>query len=346
MRIAERMATCVEEDNVRQHVENILGAIGDINKSLTIVAVGKPGCGKSTLIGDILGPDAKEKPKVGSGKEPVTTETTVHKIQVGDVSVVMCDTRGLFDTAGGDHEKVTIGLVREICTNDRSGVVLICMAMHERLDAATAQTLALLHERCGPEIWRYVVIVLTKANQYPKDDWLDKKEGRWEASGTVLKREFENSLADNRQSIQRMFTDTTCTKEMCRIGMSKEDFISLQIPILPVARLNSKDAVKRMENVGYGSWFTILLYKCTMRESDVGLISIHKDRLSSLPHKIEKLIKEQIDPQLIEAGRKIECAGKKISGTFYLIVYSKAYWWRNRKKMICGARFEKGKKAL
>ena len=338
------MATCAEEGNVRQNVEDIFRAIGDVNKSLTIVAVGKPGCGKSTLIGDILGPDAKEKPKVGGGKQPVTTETTVHKIQVGDVSVDLCDTRGLFDTDGGDHEKVTIGLVREICTNDRSGVVLICMEMHGRTDAATAQTLALLHESCGPEIWRYVVIVLTKANQYPEEDWLATK-GRLEAKGTVLRREFENCLADNQQSIKRLFTDTTRIKETYQIGISKENYESLQIPILPVARLNSKDAIKRMENVGYGSWFTILLYKCTMRESDVGLISIHKDRLSSLSSKIEKLIKEQIDPQLIEVGRKVERAGKKVSGSFYLIVCSKAYWWRNRQKMICSARFEEGKEA-
>ena len=317
--------------------------IGDVNKSLTIVAIGKPGCGKSTLIGDILGPDAKEKPKVGSQKDPVTTETTVHKLQVGDVSVVMCDMRGLFDTVGGDHEKVTIGLVREICTNDRSGVILVCMEMHGRTEQTTARTLALLHESCGPEIWQYVVIDLTKANQYPEEDWLAKK-GRWEASGTVLKREFEDCLADNQRSIQRLFTGTALKKSVkCQIGMSKEDFESLQIPILPVARLNSKDAIKRMENVGYGSWFTILLYQCTTRESDVGLTSIHKDRLSSLPRKIEKLIKEQIDSQLIEVGRKVECAGKKVSGSFYLIVYSKAYWWRNRKKMICSARFEKGK---
>ena len=338
------MATCAEEGNVRENVERIIRAIGDINKSLTIVAIGKPGCGKSTLIGDILGPEAKEKPKVGSQKDPVTTETTLHKIKVDDVSVVMCDTRGLFDTVGGDHEKVTIGLVREICTNDRSGVILACMEMHGRTDETTARTLALLHESCGPEIWKYVVIVLTKANQYPQEDWLAEK-GRWEASGTVLKREFENCLADNQQSIQRLFTVTTGVKKECQIGMSEEDFESLKIPILPVARLNSKDAIKRMENVGYGSWFTILLYQCTMRESDVGLISIHKDRLSSLPRRIEKLIKEQIDSQLVEVSRKVECAGKKVSGSFYLIIYSKAYWWRNRKKMICSARFEKGKEA-
>ena len=90
------MATCAEEGNVRQNVEDIFRAIGDVNKSLTIVAVGKPGCGKSTLIGDILGPDAKEKPKVGGGKQPVTTETTVHVSKytdVGDlsVSVDLCD---------------------------------------------------------------------------------------------------------------------------------------------------------------------------------------------------------------------------------------------------------------
>ena len=336
------MATCVSEDNVVQNIKNILDAIGDSKKSFTIVAVGKPGCGKSTLIGDILGPHAKKKPTVGSGKDPVTTETAVYKILVDDVSVDVCDTRGLFDTVGGDHEKETIGIVKEICTNDRNGVLLICMEMHGRSDVSTAETLALLHKNCGPEIWRFVVIALTKANQYPEENWLVSK-GRWEASGTVLKREFESCLAENRQHIQRLFTDTTHIKESCRIGMSIEEFEALRIPILPVARLHPKDATKRMETVGYGTWFTFLILQCTMREKEVGLVTIHKDRLSYLPRKIEQLIKEQIEPY-IEIGRKM-ARNCKLPGQLYLILCSKAFYWRNRTKMICAARFEKGKGA-
>ena len=334
------MATCqVSEENVVQNIKNILTAIGaGGSKTFTIVAVGKPGCGKSTLIGDILGPHAKEKPLVGSGKDPVTMETSVYTVLVDDVSVRVCDTRGLFDTLGGNHEEETIEIVNGICTNDRSGVVLICMDMHGRTDVSTAETLALLHKNCGPEIWRFVLIALTKANNYPEENWLEKK-GRWELPSTVLKREFENCLEDNKQHIQRLFTDTEKTKESCRIGMSIADYEALRIPILPVARLHPKDATKKMETVGYGTWFTYLILQCTLREREVGLVTIHKDRLSYLPRKIEKLLKEQIEP-FIEAGRQL-ARNCKLPGQLYLLVVQKAFWWRNRTKMICGARFER-----
>ena len=107
---------------------------------------------------------------------------SVYTVNVDDVSF------RVYDTRGGKQVEETI---EEICTNDFSGVVLICVEMHRRTDVSTAETLALIHKNCSPEIWRFVVIALTKANQYPEETWLERK-GRWELSSTVLKREFEN----------------------------------------------------------------------------------------------------------------------------------------------------------
>ena len=251
------------------------------NTSLTIVAIGKTGCGKSTLLRDLLDPDAEEKPEVGAGKDPVTKSSQIYSMLVEDVAVNVCDTRGLFDAVGGDHEEITIEIVREICTNSRNGVVLVCMEMHGRADASTAETLALIHKRCGLDIWRFAVIVLTKANKYPKTNWLESKKWR-ETSSTVLRREFEKCLADNRECIQRLFTKADLKKE-CRIGITKDEFEALQVPILPVARL--KDA-KRMKKVGCSSWFDNLLLECATREKQgTALLKIHKKRLSNVPKK-------------------------------------------------------------
>ena len=147
--MAEAITTSFEDVNAAyDDVISMIDSDGGKSprKSLTIVVVGKPGCGKSTLVGDILGPDVKEKPKVGEGKEPVTMETVSHKIKVDDVTVNVCDTRGLFDTAEGGHEEITIEHVKQICTNDRNGVLLVCIEMHSRSDSLTAETLVHLHK--------------------------------------------------------------------------------------------------------------------------------------------------------------------------------------------------------
>ena len=250
-----------------------------MTSSLTIVAVGKTGCGKSTLINDLIDPNAEEKPEVGSGKDPVTQSSQVYSVLVEDVAVNVCDTRGLFDAVGGDHEEITVELVREICSNSRNGVVLVCIEMHGRADASTAESLALLHKRCGVAVWRSAVIVLTKANKYPKANWLESKKWR-ESSTTVFRREFEKCLSDNKEFIQRLFTAKVDVREECRIGLTKEEFEALQIPILPVAR--RKDD-KRMKKVGCSSWFDDLLLECVKREKHCAtLLKIHKHS-SQLP---------------------------------------------------------------
>ena len=103
------------EDN-SDDCEEILEKIRDSgSKSLTIVVVGKPGCGKSTLIRDLLDSDqAASRPRVGEGTHPVTMETETYKIQVGDIVVNVCDTRGLFDAVGGNHVKKKLSSTSKI----------------------------------------------------------------------------------------------------------------------------------------------------------------------------------------------------------------------------------------
>ena len=333
------VAITTPEDPVNPAYDDVIRMIDSGGKSLTLVVVGKPGCGKSTLVGDVLGPGVKEKPKVGEGKEPVTMGTELYKIKVGDVTVNVCDTRGLFDTAEGGHEEKTINDVKEICTNDRNGVLLVCIEMHSRSDSVTAETLAYLHKKCGPQIWDFAVIVLTKANEYPEANWLQKK-GKWESRGSVIKREFEKCLIDNKQHVQRLFTDTFGIKKSCQIGMSKEKFDRLNIPIIPVSRHQQEDA-KQMERVGYGSWFDHLLVECTTREKGFGLLKIHKKRLSHLPSDIEAPIKRYVEPRHLEHARKLAKDHPYVGGRLYLVIFRKLYWKYCRKHIVCAPRFEK-----
>ena len=330
-----------EPDFLEEPYRRIAETIGG-STSFTVVVVGKTGCGKSTLIGDILGPDIKEKPQVGDGKEPVTKGTELYKIKVGDVTVNVCDTRGLADTDGCGHEDRTIEHIKQICTNDRNGVLIVCIEMHGRGDTSTAETLVQLHEKCGPEIWSFAVIALTKANEYPKDNWLQNR-GKWESKGSAIRREFNRCLEDNKRHLERLFTSLD-VKKSCRVGMSKEKFDELNIPMIPVSRHQHVDA-KKMEKVGYGSWFDHLLVECTTREKGVGLLQIHKKRLSHLPSNIEAPIRQCLEPRYLEHAKKLAKDYPHIGGRLYLIIFRKLYWSYCRKHIICAPRFEKAESA-
>ena len=213
--------------------------------------------------------------------------------------------------------------------------------MHRRADDATVKTLAKLHKECGPQIWNFAVILLTRANEYPSTNWLDSKR-LWETSGTVLRRGFEKSLTEKREYIQHVFTAKSLISE-CQIGLTEEEFETLKLPIIPVARLHPKDT-KRMELVGYGSWFNYFLVECSTRENGVGFLKIHKDRLSHLPSNIEASMKQCIGPQQLEHARKLAKDHPSI-GRLYLIICRKVYWRRHRKQIICAPRFESAKPA-
>ena len=74
-----------------------------------------------------------------------------------------------------------------------SGVLIVCIPMHERLDEAALETLAILHDKIGKDIWRYTVIALTKADEYPQAQWLESK--KWfNKSAPIIKSEFEKYL--------------------------------------------------------------------------------------------------------------------------------------------------------
>ena len=66
--------------------------------------------------------------------------------------------------------------------NDASGVLIVYIPMHDRLVESAVETIATLHRKFGKEIWRYSVIALTKADQYPREDWLTGSK-KWSEDG-------------------------------------------------------------------------------------------------------------------------------------------------------------------
>ena len=253
------------------------------SKSLSILTVGKSGAGKSSLVGDLLGIDSNQKPPSRAGMEPVTTAIEHYEILVGDVAVKIYDTPGLFDVSGRSNESETLRTVGEFCNNDVDGVLLICIEMHQRVDKSTMETLALIHRRCGKEIWRFAVIALTKADRYPASVWLKSKRW-WQREEPILEEKFKEDLAAAQDYLKSLFTSTDVTSECC-IGLTQEEFDDLAIPILPTSKLCYK-TMSAMEMVGQKSWFDKLLVECCKREGGMALMKIHSKRLWQLPKEV------------------------------------------------------------
>ena len=282
--------------------------------SLRIFMVGKAGAGKSSLVCDLIGPGAKEKPAVAAGWDPCTIKVREYEIPVeAGVSVYVYDTRGMFDAVAGDHENRTADSIGEVCRNDASGVLIVCIPMHDRLDESAVETIATLHRKFGKEIWRYSVIALTKADQYPREDWLTGSKKWYKKAEPILKTEFDKYLKKCEDSLRKIFTSPeNVARRRCYIGMTEEEYNDLDIPILPTSSL-SKD-VSKMRAVGHEYWFDMLLVECCKREQGMALVNIHSKRLSNLPDEFVKLIDPNgvLEPRFIEFVQKfLKALGKK-----------------------------------
>lgn len=276
------MAACLETiPLLEEEVTEVLEADANCKGSLDIFVVGKPGSGKSSLCKDLLGPNARDVPIVDSGLVPVTECMKVYKYPDNDCSVTITDTRGLFDGQEEGYEQATAHKLREVCQNDRkrNGVVLFCNEMFGgRLDEACLASLAMLHKICGKEIWRYVVIALTKADMYPAVKWYP--EGSFSRKNPVLKEKFDEKLCEAKDYLRQCFTTSTAKSE-CYIGMTEEEYDALKIPILPTSEL-SVECLEAMKKVGHVRWFDTLLQELCTREKGMILVKIHSERLLNL----------------------------------------------------------------
>lgn len=266
---------------LKEEVTEVFEADANCKGSLDIIVVGKAGSGKSLAILCLLGPNARDVPIVASGVVPVTECTKVYKYPDNNCSVTVTDTRGLFDGQEDGYEQEIAHKLREVCQRDRNGVVLFCIEMFGgRIDKACLTSLAMLHKICGKEIWRYTVIALTKADLFQTAGW----------ESNVLKEKFDEKLREAKDYLRKSFTTCSSTvRSECYIGMTEEEYDTLNIPILPTSVVR-EDCMKAMKKVGYGCWFDTLLQELCTREKGMMLVKIHSRRLLNLGH-VEELLK-------------------------------------------------------
>ena len=263
-------------------------------KTANIYTYGVGCSGKSSIVRELLGPKAKEQPKVGSGAKPVTLQKeTYTMVPIGDVVVKLSDTPGVFGLNQEKKDEETIRNTEIVWQNDRyGGILLVCIPMHIRMDRSTMQLIVQLNgNEMGKELWNYAIVALTKADEYPEREWLMNSKGR--KSRSVLSEKFEETLESAKEELKGIFTSPD-------VGLNEKEFSN--IPILPTSQYTANPvAMKKMEQVGYESWFDMLLLQCCKKDNGLGLLNIHKDRLSNLKRDT-----------LVKAGYPANIAGKLV----------------------------------
>ncbi len=175
-------------EDARKRVENWVHH----SKSLRLILTGKVGAGKSTLVNCLL---RMKEAEVGSSLTAVTKSVSSYKGNVHDVSlpqlklsirnidVQIWDTPGLEDP---NEEQAMYGIesIKQAWSTSEISLMIYCIDMtRTRSDVGDKNSIKLLTEELGVDIWSRTVVALTRANLV--------KVKRSAPEGTTLRDEFE-----------------------------------------------------------------------------------------------------------------------------------------------------------
>ena len=180
------LARCeVYDERLKRELQRWAAAMGDTDEEkrpLVLVAVGRGGAGKSTLVNNLL--------ELGKGDEyycddgnwacAKTRTVKVCKKRKGSVEVHVIDTPGLGASIDGITPKAVIEELSEK-TNKNADFLFYCVSLHPsaKPDSTDVKIVKLLTKAYGDEIWKRAFVVLTFANQCDKDGY-DERIGSYE----------------------------------------------------------------------------------------------------------------------------------------------------------------------
>ncbi len=166
-------------------------------QSLTVLVVGEPGTGKSTLTNAVCGEQVAE---VASGPAPVSREPKRYTGRVGTVDLTFVELPDL----GIEEIRARTKQLQTYCPNGVDAVY-ICQKLYDRQRTSPIETLRRLSVVFGREIYKRAVFVMTFADNFPKN-WgrgIDKKqlqanlEKNWHAHAAETRRKFQQEMHED-----------------------------------------------------------------------------------------------------------------------------------------------------
>ena len=142
----------------------------DRNK-FSLLIVGKTGVGKSSLVNALVG---REVAEVGHDKKSKTKKVTSYDVDIDGVKIHVWDTPGLQDDDDDEEDEADDGtrndekylaeMQSEI--KEELDLVILCLRMDAtRFRRDDKQTIKILTDRFGKELWKNAVIALTFADK-------------------------------------------------------------------------------------------------------------------------------------------------------------------------------------
>ncbi len=260
-------------DAVNEHNRKLL----DSKTDLTIMILGKPGVGKSTLINGLLGKKLADVSVVGGiGVQGCTREIQSYLIEERNATVTIWDTPGLLDPTC-DTDKI-LDTVAEKCAS--INLFLFCIDMSDTRylpDNIVQKMIKKINSILGGEVWQMTLVLLTRTNvaisafRYQCD------------SNDDLKVAFERNLHDFKSII---------TKEL-------GTFFDEGMKIIPVGFWKEIKLLESDENLWLSKFWIECLQRISSSEGKAALIKVNMYRLKSAREENDENKDKELEDQEI-----------------------------------------------
>ena len=233
-------------------------------RPLVLVAVGRGGVGKSTLVNNLLGLKEGDEQYCPPGNlaRAKTKNIQVCKVPIHGVNVHIVDTPGLGASLDDiDPKKVIEELSKEAKHAD---LLFYCASLHPgaRLDRTDVKIVQLFTKAYGPEVWKRAFLLLTFANHSNPSDYIERVKDYASAFSDVLKKAGVGILVEAKLPSAPATVDTAAASQIPPQEISTTTSAA-SIPAIPIGDSTLKLSIPFEYN-----WSDMLFIEALNRASD------------------------------------------------------------------------------